>query len=186
MAETGGKIEKREHAAILLAEGDKTQAAVAKAVGVGERTIERWLTIPTFKARIEELKRLSAEQTRQDGIARKDNRLAAYQDIAKRIQMVIDGRAKELAGECNGGESGLLVRDFKGSGAFLQEVYKFDAALIRELNNTLKQAAIEKGQWTEKAELDLSGEVKIIKTPAKLSQDEWSAEQWEQSPKASE
>ncbi len=166
MADNGRKNDTtREQAATLLAEGDKTFAEIAKLCGIGDRTLFRWQTDPEFKARIEAIKAINSERTIQDGIARKDNRLSIYQDIANRIQMVINGRAKELGGECEGGESGLLVRDYKGSGPFQNEVYKFDAALVRELNNTLKQAAIEKGQWTEKVEGTMTTETVTVYLP---------------------
>jgi hypothetical protein len=181
MADNGRKNDTtREQAATLLAEGDKTFAEIAKLCGIGDRTLFRWQTEPGFKARIEEIKTINSERTVQDGIARKDNRLSIYQDLANRMQMIIAGRSEGMDGE--GCASGLLARSYDKTG---REMFKFDAALVRELNNTLKQAAIEKGQWTEKAEVDIGGEVKIIKVPAKLSHDEWSAEQWEQPEKAS-
>jgi len=52
----------------------------------------------------------------------------------------------------NGSATGLLVKDYRGKNAE-QEIWKFDAALVAQLNHTLKQAAIEEGQWTEKREV---------------------------------
>ena len=43
----------------------------------------------------------------------------------------------------------MLVKDYRGKNAE-QEIWKFDAALVSQINDTLKQAAIEEGQWSEK------------------------------------
>ena len=51
----------------------------------------------------------------------------------------------------NGGATGMLVKDYRGKNAE-QEIWKFDAALVAQINDVLKQAAIEEGQWTEKRE----------------------------------
>ena len=45
----------------------------------------------------------------------------------------------------------MLVKDYRGKNAE-QEIWKFDAALEVQIKGTLKQAAIEEGQWTEKRE----------------------------------
>ena len=50
-----------------------------------------------------------------------------------------------------GGESGMLIKDYRGKNAE-QEIWKFDAALVEKFCHTLKQAAIEEGQWSEKRE----------------------------------
>src|SRR3984893_15471388 len=50
-----------------------------------------------------------------------------------------------------GGATGMLVKDYRGKNAE-QEIWKFDAALEAQIKDTLKQAAIEEGQWTEKRE----------------------------------
>jgi hypothetical protein len=55
-------------------------------------------------------------------------------------------------GHPNGGETGMLVKDYRGKNAE-QEIWKFDSALVAKFCDTLKQAAIEEGQWTEKREL---------------------------------
>jgi hypothetical protein len=59
-----------------------------------------------------------------------------------------EARAIEYA-EYPGGATGMLVREYRGKNAE-QEIWKFDAALVSRINATLKQAAIEEGQWTEK------------------------------------
>jgi hypothetical protein len=48
-----------------------------------------------------------------------------------------------------GGETGMLVKDFRGKNAE-QEIWKFDSALVEKFANVLKQAAIEEGDWNQK------------------------------------
>src|SRR5450759_4126696 len=54
-------------------------------------------------------------------------------------------------GAPNGGATGMLVKDYRGKNAD-QVIWKFDSALAARIADTLKQAAIEEGQWTEKRE----------------------------------
>src|SRR5216683_1987183 len=47
------------------------------------------------------------------------------------------------------GATGMVVKGYRGQRA-KKEIWKFDAALVTQILNTLKQAAIELGQWNEK------------------------------------
>jgi hypothetical protein len=47
------------------------------------------------------------------------------------------------------GSTGLVMKDYRGQKA-QKEIWKFDAALSTKVLHTLKQAAIEAGQWMEK------------------------------------
>ena len=58
-------------------------------------------------------------------------------------------RAFVYADYAGGGATGMLVKDYRGKNAE-QEIWKFDAALVAQICDVLKQAAIEEGQWTEK------------------------------------
>jgi hypothetical protein len=42
----------------------------------------------------------------------------------------------------SGGATGMLVRDYRGKNAE-REIYRFDASLVAQINDTLRQAAIE-------------------------------------------
>ena len=66
------------------------------------------------------------------------------------LRALIEARATEYA-EHPAGATGMLVKDYRGKNAE-QEIWKFDGALVSQINDTLKQAAIEEGQWTEKRE----------------------------------
>ena len=59
-------------------------------------------------------------------------------------------------GDHLGGATGMLVRDYRGKNAE-REIYRFDAPLVAQINDILKQAAIEEGQWTEKRETASTG-----------------------------
>jgi hypothetical protein len=56
------------------------------------------------------------------------------------------------------GATGMVIKDYRGQKA-RKEIWKFDAALVAQILKTLKQAAIEVGQWNEKRQL--SSEVGI-------------------------
>lgn len=102
-----------------------------------------------------EVKKLRAENdaaAMSKGLAVKARRVAAYKGIATRILNLIDDRAEEMGEEVAGGNTGLLVRDYKGKDAD-QPVYKVDTATLKELREYLKQIAIEIGDWTEKTAL---------------------------------
>jgi hypothetical protein len=71
----------------------------------------------------------------------------------RRLCSLIEARALEYA-DHPGGATGMLVKEHRGKNA-QQEIWKFDAALVSQINATMKQAAIEEGQWSEKR--DMSG-----------------------------
>jgi len=153
--------ERRNLAAQLVAEGQKTDDQIAEQCGVSRAAFAKWKVVPEFKARVEQIVAESAEALKGAGIRDKENRLNNLQRRIDKMHALIDARAAKMAEtkEIEGGETGLLVRDYKGKMAFnddgkleMQAVYKFDAALMRELREHEKQAAIELAQWTEKHE----------------------------------
>jgi hypothetical protein len=77
-----------------------------------------------------------------------------YAHLAPEPELAADVWPKQMIhpGFPNGGATGMLVKNYRGKNAE-QEIWKFDAALVSTINDTLKQAAaIEEGQWTEKRE----------------------------------
>ena len=62
----------------------------------------------------------------------------------------------------NGGATGMLVKDYRGKNAE-QEIWKFDGGLVAKILDTLKQAAIEEGQWTEKREMPGTMSISFIR-----------------------
>jgi hypothetical protein len=81
-------------------------------------------------------------------IAIREKRIDELEDRRRRMRMIIDERAVEMAGETAGGASGLLCRDYKGKDAD-RAIYKVDTGLLSELREHEKQAAQELGQWQE-------------------------------------
>ena len=117
----------------------------------------RLLTEAKVSERIRELSNQITSEVVKLEISDRSNRIAIYQDLADRMRMLIIARAQEMKGEVVSGETGLLARDYRGKDAD-HAIYKFDAAVIEKLNETLKQVAIESGQWIEKSQVksDLS------------------------------
>lgn len=145
--------ERRTKAAQMLAEGERSQEEIAKIIKVTRKTLWEWMQYPAFTARVDKIVEQTYEALKLSGIARKAHRITALDARWHAMRGLIEARGKEMAdsGEIAGGETGLLVRDYKGKGN--KPVYKADVGLLRELREHEKQAAIETGEWTEKREL---------------------------------
>lgn len=145
----------QEDAAILLAEDELTDLEIATQIGVSRRQLATWKLHPEFSARIEELARELGEVTRRYAITKRIRRMKGYDDRRTKILKVIEDRAEEHA-TVPGGDTGLLVKSTKsvgsGSAAEIVDEYAVDVAILKELRELEKQAAIEAGQWTEKRE----------------------------------
>src|SRR4029077_10798078 len=74
----------------------------------------------------------------------------------------------------NGAATGLLVKDFRGKDAN-QVIWKFDSALEARIAHTLKQAAIEEGQWTEKREPHAAADLARMKANINRGRDRLAA-----------
>lgn len=116
-------------------------------------------------ARVEELKGEYAQATLELQIADRNQRVLGLQDKMSRIEKLIDARSKDKQmAEVAGGDTGLLVAEEKiigfGENATLTTLVRFDAAVIKEYRETIKQAAQELGQWSEgKQTVDHTGEI---------------------------
>lgn len=152
---------KRAKAALAVAEDTLTDAQIAANAGVSKQTLETWKKIPEFRARVEEHVRSFEEAIKAEGIANRQNRVAALNDRWDRMRQVIDARAVAHKGEAPGAGTGLLVKQYKqiGSGEFAEKVieWKVDDGLLSELRAHEQQAAKELGQWTEKQDVTSSG-----------------------------
>jgi hypothetical protein len=100
-----------------------------------------------------------------------------FQHRAPEPELAADVWPKEMIhpGFPNGGATGMLVKDYRGKNAE-QEIWKFDAALVSTINDTLKQAAIEEGQWTEKRSLSSAVGLSVIKARLNAGRDRIAAE----------
>src|SRR5262249_42455138 len=127
----------------------------------------RWRQVKEFQARVDEISRQLDAECLRIGIARKVNRLRRLDDRARRIQRLIDARAADPdIAALPGGETGLVVRREKSIGsdpaAQLVTEAEADVALLRELREIEKQAAIELGQWEETAGVKAEVTVKVL------------------------
>lgn len=104
---------KREQAAEDLARDSDSDEQIAQRAGVARTTLHRWKAHPEFAARVEAHVATYRRIVRSRGIAIVENRVDALSERWRRLQRVIDARAQEMAGECAGGETGLLVRQVK-------------------------------------------------------------------------
>jgi hypothetical protein len=87
-----------------------------------------------------------------EGLARRAIRLRKKMDRHALLEKVIEERgAAEDMQHVAGGKTGVLVKDYKGKSEL--PVYKFDAALLKEMRDLEREIAIELGQWTERKEL---------------------------------
>lgn len=157
---------------MLVAQDEQTDDAIAAACKVHKATLERWKQAPEFAARVREHREVWRAEVKAKGIADRQNRIDAYNDMHERMLRVIAARAEEYA-EVPGGATGLLVRQaklvkvYKSDGDQEGEdgetlysakrdviVYEYavDTALLKELREHAKQAAQDLGQWTEKQE----------------------------------
>jgi hypothetical protein len=161
----------RADAAWLLAEDDLTDVAICEAVGIGRTTLFTWKQHPDFAAKIAENIALIDAAMMKLAIAKKHKRVASLDRDWRRMERVQEARAVEHD-DVPGGDTGLLVRQIKqiGAGRDVQivEEYVVDTALLKEKRETMKQAATELGQWTDRNATELSGEIGVHNTYAEV------------------
>ena len=82
-------------------------------------------------------------------------RHAVYQDIVDRLHRLIAARAEAYKDVRPGGDTGLLVETTrslrKGKKTIIVREYAIDGAVLSELRQYTRQAAIEAGEWQEEA-----------------------------------
>jgi anti-sigma28 factor (negative regulator of flagellin synthesis) len=151
---------KHEHFAQSVATGTSATGAYTS-VGYSEvgaaSSASRLLTDPNVSARVEELKTSIAEGVVEVDIRKRSARIQVLENNLNCMLGLIEARALEYSDD-PGGATGMLVKDYLGKNAE-QEIWKLDEALVSQINATMKQAAIEEGQWREKREM--SGHVDI-------------------------
>ena len=125
----------------------------------------RLLNNANVSARVEELKTSIAEGVVAVEIRKRSSRVEVLQDNLNRMCGLIEARALEYSDD-PGGATGLLAKDYRGKNAE-QEIWKLDTALVTQINATMKQAAIEEGQWSEKREM--SGRLPLSEVKARLN-----------------
>lgn len=129
---------------------------------------------PEIKAAINE----RLDQIREEGLARREARLATLYDLHDDLTTIQRARAQEARervedGEAlpAGSETGLLIESKKQVGKYTETVWNIDTTLVKERQNILEQVAKEVGH-RDKRLVELSGPaggpVQIESAKAKL------------------
>jgi|SRR5579872_1749843 len=148
------RSQKQEQAAVLVAEDELSDEAIAERVGISRMTLHRWKRDAAFQQRVTEILASFGLSLQRYSIARKDKRMAAYQNRWDRMKRLMDARAADPSMEgVPGGRTGLIVRHVKRVGppsdARQVETYTVDTGFMAEMLAIERQAAQEAGQWKE-------------------------------------
>lgn len=153
--------QQKEEAAAHCAVGELTNQEISDLLDIGIATLNRWKAFPEFKERIAEHVVAVREATMTQEIGDIVKRIRRLNKRWQQIDQLIAARstASEMMNVA-GGQTGLLAHEQKsiGSGelATVVDVYRFDAALIKEERELAKQAAQECGQWTDRVKHDFT------------------------------
>jgi hypothetical protein len=164
MAESSEKVRefkwtgKKLRAAELIAANELSFTEIAIYLEITDRTIRKWKLCPEFTDKVKEKKVEIEAGMMRLAIAKKHKRVAGYNDIAQRLEKVIQERSEAAEMQAvPGGKTGLLCHDVKGIGKGdhfqIVDVYSVDTGLLKELRETKKQAAEELGQTGQKLAL---------------------------------
>lgn len=156
---------KREKAALLVAQDEISDQAIANSLGINEATLERWKARPEFQARVASIVEETRKAVLARGIADKRARIAALDEDWRRLRRVVEARAEhhpqvkdaDIAAGAETGALVLTIRYLPGGGRV--EEWAVDTALFAEIRAQAKQAAIELGEWTEKSESRQTGDI---------------------------
>lgn len=166
---------KKHKAAILLAEDDLSDEAIAAELKIARSTLSEWKTEPEFAQVIGDYQGRIIAQALKLPIAKRHERIRQLNDLNDTYWQIKRERATRYAAEVADtpesamrgvfGDStpaeaatGMLVRQPKiaASGKTVVE-WQFDKALDSAIKETHKQAAQELGQWSEKSEVTTDG-----------------------------
>ena len=158
-------------AAVLCAEDELSDEAIAANVGIGRATLNRWRELPEFAAEVERQKAAILAKALRLPIAKKHERLRVLNELHDKQLALIGARSTQYP-DVPGADTGLIVGTLKqvkhitvstdeGTQTWTEEhwEYQFDAALVREIRATQEQAAKETGDWSET--LNMTGTVAV-------------------------
>lgn len=168
---------KQRRAAELVALDLQTDEAIARELRITKRTLERWKRQPAFRAAVQGAAETLRRAVQERGIAERQNRVDAYNEIWRRLHQVLAERASDpLVAGVPGGRTGLivpspmLVKVFDSTAlnedderelerltsareSRIVYEYQIDTGLLKELREYAKLAAQDLGQWTERREV---------------------------------
>jgi hypothetical protein len=145
---------KKKRAARLVAQGNLTRDEICAQVPCGPESLWRWKKQPRFMAKVHKLQEAIGVNEASSVLALRVRRMSRLNRRAEKMDRVIEARAADPKMQgVPGGDTGLLTVDQKTVAGVATPIYSVDTALLRELRETEKQAAIEAGQWLEKREV---------------------------------
>lgn len=168
--------ERKERAALRLAEDELSDELIASEAGVTRRALTKWKDHPEFRARIQSnLAEIHAAMMRKP-IAKRAYRIKRLNDLEEKSWQVIEARAGQYA-HIPGGDSGLLVGQLKqvkhvkdsydnddGPRVWTEEHWEYavDTGVMREIRSIYDQAATETGQKVERVESAVMMAVQLV------------------------
>lgn len=177
--------ERRERAALLVAQDRLPDHAIAREAGVSKRTLERWKTHAEFAQRVEEHRQRARAELAAKGILDARNRAEELNELWNLLREVRRARARDpIIQRGPGGHTGLIVakpvmirmvepgRGPDGTvtgtprGVIVYE-YALDTGYLREVRELAKQIAQEYGQWLGKGDVTV---VNAITAEARVEQ----------------
>jgi hypothetical protein len=182
---------KKERAAMLLAEDDLSDEAIAAELKMGRRTLSNWKLEPEFNALVGYYRGKIVGQALKLHIAKKHKRVARLDDLEQRLWQIVEERASNYAAKAMeseeqgnetralreifgnqetvpaGGGTGLITRNLKqiGVGRNAQTIEEFGVAteIVSSIMALHKQAAQELGQWEENQNINHTGEIPVMR-----------------------
>jgi hypothetical protein len=149
----------KELAAQLVSEDELSTYEISKQVGVTTNKILLWKRSNEFKERVEQIVQSMGRPILKRAIARKASRIRFLDDRVKALMKIVEerGMSKEMQ-TVPGGTTGYLVGRMKHG----KMEYEIDFALLKELREHEKQAAMEMGDWHERVEFTNRNEPQVI------------------------
>ena len=170
------KNPKHEQFCVAYGKSGKAEESYISAYGPSkgaDASGRRLLRNALIRARVSEVMAEITGGMIQLEISHREARLRMQQERWIRMRLLIDARAADPETlKAPGGNTGLLVHSQRmfGSGptAKLVNEYELDGALLREMREIEKQAAIEMGQWNEDRESDKGRKLVLYEDLEKL------------------
>jgi hypothetical protein len=185
----GLKSPQVQQAALLYARRLHSPRVIARDTGLDYGYMLQLVVNPKFLALVEMHKEAIKAEAPELFVANRDNRLYALNNLFSRYVRLMEER-EERHSEYT--ETGLVtlteqVKRANGKEEVVSREYAFDAALDKAMRETLKQAAIERGEWQEKKELSGPGgsELNITAVVMELTEDDEESRQEDTSPDSS-
>jgi len=174
--------EKQFEAARLVARGRTTLVEIAQLVGVSRRTIANWKANRAFRAEVARMDQAWRDRARKTGIGDPDRRLLRINERWRKLQTVIEERAKDpQMQDVPGGKTGLLtvtyktrtLVDYSGEkperSTELVPEYEVDTGMLAEMRQLEEHAAIHEGQWKKKIDVEKRSKLDVDVSPEAMT-----------------